>query len=554
VERPRPRPAAVLPAPHPPVFRDILADLALLCLASLFFALSFPSFASERGWFPLAYVALAPLFFVAHRCRWAAAPFYGLFFGTLSYVLFNYWLGRFHPLTLFVVPPIHAAYFLALLPALKLADAAFPVHGYAVQALLWICYERFVKTGGFLAYSYGNLGYSQWQFLPLVRTAALWGVWGVSAIVVFPSALLGSALRDGLRGFAANLRRRALPAAAWAAVFVAAVGYGVAAKVDFEGVRRWKVALVQHNMDPWKGGVRAYAAGLERLLRLSDAALAKNPDLDLVVWSETAFVPAIDWHTRYRPSGESYQLVRELREYLARQTVPFLIGNDDGQLARTGTGDEVRVDYNAAILFDRGRIVDTYRKLHLVPFTEDFPFERALPGVAAWLRAADTHFWQKGDRWTVFEAGGVRFAAPICFEDTFGYLGRGFFNRGAEVLVNITNDAWSFSVPGAMQHMTMAVFRAAEGRRAVVRAANAGITCLIDANGRVLDQLPAFTEDVLVGEVPLSTEGTTLYRLWGDWLPPVCAALAALAAAYAVVRSLLARRGNGRGSRRELRT
>jgi len=544
VNRSRSRPPEVLPAPRRPVIVDVLVDLALLSLSALAFALSFPGFASARGWFPVAYVALAPLFVVAHRARWAATPFYGLFFGMLSYVLFNYWLGRFHPLTLFVVPPIHAAYFLVLLPALKLADSVFPVHGYAVQVPLWICYERFVKTAEFLAYSYGNLGYSQWQFLPLVRTAALWGVWGISAIVVFPSALLGSALRDGLRGFAAGIRRRAVPAAAWAAVLVAAVAYGVATRIDLEGARRWKVALVQQNMDPWKGGVRAYAASLERLIRQSDAALAKEPGLDLVVWSETAFVPAIDWHTRYRLSGESYQLVRTLREYLDRQTVPFLIGNDDGQLARTGAGEEVRVDYNAAILFDRGRIVDTYRKLHLVPFTESFPFERTLPRIRAWLEAADTHFWQQGDRWTVFEAGGVKFSTPICFEDTFGYLGRGFFNRGAEALVNITNDAWSFSEPGAMQHMTMAVFRATEARRAVVRATNAGITCLIDPNGRVLERLPAFTEGVLVGEVPIYTEGTTLYRRWGDWLPPACAVAAALAFAAAALRRRM-RRGEG---------
>ena len=64
-----------------PMVLDILVDLALLSLASLLFALSFPSFASADGWFPLAYVALAPLFVVAHRARWAAAPFYGLFFG-----------------------------------------------------------------------------------------------------------------------------------------------------------------------------------------------------------------------------------------------------------------------------------------------------------------------------------------------------------------------------------------------------------------------------------------------------------------------------------------
>ncbi len=152
-----------------------------------------------------------------------------------------------------------------------------------------------------------------------------------------------------------------------------------------------------------------------------------------------------------------------------------------------------------------------------------------------------------GKFWTVFEAGGVKFSAPICFEDTFGYLGRGFFNRGAQALVNITNDAWSFSVPGAMQHMTMAVFRAAEARRAVVRATNAGITCLIDANGRVLDELPAFTEGVLVGEVPLYTAGTTLYLRWGDWLPTVCALLALLAFAAVVLRGLRHRRVDVKG-------
>ena len=67
-----------------------------------------------------------PLFAVVRRASWAAIPFYGLFFGYASYALFNYWLGKFHPLTLVVVPPIYAAYFLVTLPALKLADTALP--------------------------------------------------------------------------------------------------------------------------------------------------------------------------------------------------------------------------------------------------------------------------------------------------------------------------------------------------------------------------------------------------------------------------------------------
>jgi apolipoprotein N-acyltransferase len=257
-----------------------------------------------------------------------------------------------------------------------------------------------------------------------------------------------------------------------------------------------------------------------------------------VIWSETSFVPAIDWHTRYRTDIERYSLVKELREFLASQPVPFVVGNDDGQLKRVAEGQEARVDYNAAILFDRDRLVDTYRKLHLVPFTESFPFQKSLPGIYQWLAKADTHFWEKGTVATVFQAGGVRFSTPICFEDTFGYLCRDFVRQGADVLVNITNDAWSFSVPCEMQHMTMAVFRAVENRRSVVRSTNGGMTNIIDPNGRILSSLPPFVEDHLTGSVPVHMGTSTLYTLWGDWLPPVLLVIGLAGLAVGLVRRL----------------
>ena len=144
---------------------------------------------------------------VVHRSRWIASPFYGIFFGYAAYALFNYWLGKFHPLTLVVVPPIYAVYFLLTFPALKLADALFPRHGYLLQAALWVCYEYFLKTSGFLAYSYGNMGYSQYPFLPFIQISDITGVWGVSLLVVFPSALLGNAFADGLPALRENWRR-----------------------------------------------------------------------------------------------------------------------------------------------------------------------------------------------------------------------------------------------------------------------------------------------------------------------------------------------------------
>jgi len=497
----------------------VLIDLGLLSLASLLFALAFPSFLSAQGWFPLGFVCLVPLFVVVRRATWPAVPFYGLFFGYASYALFNYWLGKFHPLTLVVVPPIYAAYFLVTLPALKLADTLFPRHAYFLQSALWVCYEYFLKSSGFLAYAYGNLGYSQYAFLPLIQIADTVGVWGISLLVVFPSSLLGRAFAEGLGALREEWRRYILPSAGYAVVFLAVVVYGFISPVQTSSDRQWKVVLVQQNVDPWKGGYTDYRASLDVLERQSLRAVAENQEI--VIWSETSFVPAIDWHTRYRPDTQTYGLVKELREFLAAQQVPYLVGNDDGELKRVEEGRDVRVDYNAAILFDRDRIVDTYRKLHLVPFTESFPFQKSLPGLYNWLVNADTHFWEKGTVYTVFEAGGVHFSTPICFEDTFGSLCRGFVRQGADVLVNITNDAWSFSVPGAMQHMTMAVFRAVENRRSVVRSTNAGMTNIIDPNGRILSSLPPFVEGYLSGTVPVHTATTTIYTRWGDWFPPV---------------------------------
>jgi apolipoprotein N-acyltransferase len=539
----------MIPARKPARAASVLFDLGLLALSALLFALSFPSFLSQWGWFPLGFVCLVPLFVVVHRASWPAIPFYGIFFGYVSYAIFNFWLGKFHPLTLIVVPPIYAGWFLLTLPALKLADTLFPSRGFLVQVPLWICYEAFLKSKGYLAYAYGIMGYTQYQFLPFIQVADLAGVWLVSALVVYPSALIASGLKDGLAALRGGWRRLLVPALGYAAAFAAVIAYGVLSPVQTRDLRQWKVALVQQNIDPWRGGYPAYRDSLDILIRLSDTALAAGPDL--VAWSETSFVPAIDWHTRYRTDQQIFSLVKRLRTYLDRQTVPFLVGNDDGQLRRRGSGEEVRVDYNAAILFDRGRIVDTYRKLHLVPFTEHFPDSWPVRWMRRILVSMDTHFWEKGEVPTVFEAGGVRFSTPICFEDTFGYLCRRFFLRGADVLVNITNDAWSFSVAGAMQHMSMAVFRAVENRRSVVRSTNAGITCAIDPNGRILASLPAFTEGTLLAVVPIVEGPRTLYTAWGDWLPWVCAGVSAAALAAGILRRLTGRGNWSRMKRNE---
>jgi apolipoprotein N-acyltransferase len=196
--------------------------------------------------------------------------------------------------------------------------------------------------------------------------------------------------------------------------------------------------------------------------------------------------------------------------------------------------EEHRVDYNAALLFEKGQITGIYRKLHLVPFTEHFPYEKQLPLIYNWLEKADTHFWEKGEEETVFKTPGFSFSTPICFEDTFGYLSKNFVRRGADVLVNISNDAWSNSLPSQNQHLSMAVFRAVENNRSMVRSTASGQTCAIDPRGKVIAMASPFTEAWLNVSVPIMKK-KSIYTLYGDYFAAAVTGAAAMLLIFGAV-------------------
>jgi apolipoprotein N-acyltransferase len=318
----------------------------------------------------------------------------------------------------------------------------------------------------------------------------------------------------------------------------------LASSADYSSAPQARIALIQHNTDPWKGGLEQYRANYVVLKRLSNEALAAEPKPDMVVWSETAFVPRIYWHETYRDDQASWLLVKELLDYLAAQEAPFVIGNDDARKdpAKNPRAPEGhRVDYNAVMLFQQGKLAGLYRKLHLVPFTEHFPYEKQLPLIHRALVNADTHFWEKGSEATVFSGPGFAFSTPICFEDTFGYLSRRFVQNGAELIVNLSNDAWSKSLPAQNQHLSMAVFRAVENGRSMVRATASGQTCGITPNGKVIALAPPFTAAWLTVTVPI-VKNNTVYTRRGDYLAVGCTVGAAALLLFGGIISIITSR------------
>jgi apolipoprotein N-acyltransferase len=520
-------------------------QLLLVLAASVLFALSFPNLLFENGLPFLAWFAFIPVLVLIDKNSFLANAGIGAVYGVLVYSLFNYWLGAFHPLAGAITYSIYLGYMVIVFSLFKLASVLFPKRAYIVQWLIWLSYE-YLRTRGFVGYSFGLSGYSQWRFIPLIQIAGITGVWGVCALVTFPSFWLASALKDFSRdggikgiGFAVSsfFRKEKISASVWATVLAASLIFGLAVNKDFSSYPKANIALIQHNTDPWEASkaknhtliLEAYRKDLTILKRLSDEALAATPGLQLVVWPETAFVPRIYWHTIFRDSQDFWLPVKELLEYLSTKDTPFLIGNDDARMEPAKNPNEeekYRVDYNAAILFEKGRISGVYRKLHLVPFTEHFPYKKQLPFIYNMLKKADTHFWEKGKETTVFKMPDFTFSTPICFEDTFGYLSRNFVRGGADILINLTNDAWSNSLPAQNQHLSTAIFRAVENNRTMLRATISGQTCVIAPNGRIIRMAKSFTQAWISAEVPI-VKKTTIYTLYGDYLAFVFIFLAA---------------------------
>ncbi|MCK9287273.1 MAG: apolipoprotein N-acyltransferase [Sphaerochaetaceae bacterium] len=505
-------------------------EILLLVLTAVVFSFAFPGFLSNRGIGAIAFVALIPLFAIIRNTGWAATPIYGFLFGFTFYSCFNYWLTTFHPLAILIVPIIKGGEMILLFPVLKAADKLFKRHGYLVQTCIWVAYT-YLGQSWFAGYPYGTVGYAVYEFLPFIQIADLTGIWGINFIMILPQALLGRFVGDVLAKHNQHLKEflksYKITVISYAIVLVAIFIYGFVMIGKWnakEPDKNWRVATVQHSADSWKGGYATYKRNFNTLRTLSLQALLKDPEM--IIWSETAFVPSVYWHTTYRTDEETADLVEEFVNFGKSLPIPLLTGNPEGTVKDETLpplledGSWNRMDYNTVIMFEDGQIKNTYRKQHLVPFTEHFPYEKQMPWLYNLLLANDYNWWEKGYDPVVFEtSSGVTFSTPICFEDVFGYLTAGFVRNGAHVIVNMTNDSWSGAVSAEMQHLGMAVFRSVETRKSTVRGTNSGMTCVIEPTGKIVDPMEPFTKGFYIYDVPVYTsEDHTLYTTHDDWL------------------------------------
>lgn len=533
--------------------RTVRSEVLFLLLSGFIFSLSFPGFLFYYGLPILAFIALIPMFAVIHNTKFSLTPLYGFLFGAFFYLFYNYWLKSFHPLAIVIVPIIKGGELLVLFPILKFVDKFFKKRRYILMAIVYTAYT-YLSQNWFAGYPYGTIGYATYNLLPFIQISSITGVWGINFIMVLPQILLGTYLGEYLNNktysFKSFIKEYKIDVIVYFIVMSAILIFGFVSINKWDNKtpqKEWKVATVQHSADTWKGGFMTYKRNFNNLRMYSLEAITQNPDI--VLWSETAFVPSVEWHKNYPSDEETSALVDEFVNFGKELSVPLVTGNPEGVIkdpskpALLEDGSWNRDDYNSVIFFDNGEIKNTYRKQHLVPFTEYFPYKKQLPWLYKILKDNDYHWWLEGDDPVVFTTkDGVKFSTPICFEDVFGEISAAFVKNGAEVLLNMTNDGWANSDVSEMQHAAIAVFRSVENRKATMRSTNSGITCLIDAKGKIIDPMTPFKAGWKIYKVPVydsSIEGLTFYTTHPNLFGKLSADISYVAIGLMVIYQLI---------------
>lgn len=376
--------------------------------------------------------------------------------------------------------------------------------------------RNYVLTG----FPWSNIAYSQARFLGMIQLADITGIYGLTFLIALTGASLPSLWHSlGPSRRSGSQDHRVLRPVLLALVLVvAARGYGALRISQLEGndatSRTLKVALLQGNI-PQDEKWLAEKSGdiLSTYTRLTENALDQGAEL--VVWPE-ASVPNL--------------LPAEL-EYMPEQAFPsrgpgvqHIIGVPT-YLPRLGDADPF-VMHNSAFLVDPSRrILGRYDKSHLVPFGEYVPLRSLFFFLGPLVQAVGTFL--PGEEIAPLTDSLYRYGILVCYEDIFPEIARELGRKGAEILVNVTNDAWYGPTSALQQHLDMAVFRAIENRVPVARAANTGISAFVSPTGAVLAQTKAWEEAVLLLPIQLRPAASPYIAL-GDAFAWLCVALTLL--------------------------
>ncbi len=492
----------------------------ILCGAITGFA--FPKFnLSFFSWF-----SLIPLFFILSKKKPRQGFLLGWIAGSSYYAVLLYWIpdvpSHYGGLSVPVSLLIYAGFvcFLGLTWAafsfcfVKIYKS-FPILSFFLAPFLWVSLE-YIITHLLTGFPWGLLGYGQYKNLFFIQMATITGVTGLSFILVLFQSFFVLSMK---------LRKKAPFFAALTLVLLIHVSGFVSIKDIPVQENSFSAAVIQGNVSSDIQWGHLSFTEIEALfnqhLRLSRNAALKNNDL--IIWPEFS-VPLC--------FGCSYGIYQEFKNRL------YQFVQETGCALLLGTNEKIETEretqyYNTALCLKPDLSQSEYHKIHLVPFGEYTPYKKVFAFISRVTHAIGDV--TPGEQFVLHELEGNRFGSPICYEIIFPDLVRKFTKNGANFLVTITNDGWYGRSSAPYQHFSIAVLRAVENRRYLLRSATTGISGIIDPYGRILSQSKLMTQTFL-DETVTPLYKNTVYTKYGDVLPYISLTLTVFFLILAVIK------------------
>jgi len=389
----------------------------------------------------------------------------------------------------------------------------------------WVTFEYLYSLTD-LRFPWLTLANSLPYFNLFVQIADVIGAYGISLLILY----INLYLYIYIKSFIEERKSKFIYLIVAIILFITPIIYGAYVVFSYETTEaKIKVGLVQPNFNPWeKWEAGNLTEQLDLYFQMSQLAIDRKAEL--VVWPESA-LPV------YLLSGNYEFEVERIRQFVDYKRVFIMTGMPDANFyfnladapsdaKLTSSGTVAYTSYNSILLFQpETNQVQKYGKIKLVPFGEKVPFVEELPFLGDFIKwQVGISSWNVGKEQSVFRLNdSIKVGGVICIESIYPDFVAGFVKKGANILVVVTNDSWYGYSSGPFQHKEISRLRAIENRRAIVRAANGGISCIIDPLGNIVSETKLFTKDILVGEAEVKSDLTfyTKYPL----LFPIMASL-----------------------------
>ncbi len=488
-------------------------------ISGILLTITFPSANME----PVAFIALVPLLSaISVQKNMSKSFMLGMitgvvFFGTLLFWVAGIrlyqvpqWLLVIGWLFTTTVSALFIGIFAVCVNMLKARmSPLLSIYNILAPAIIWTGLELIRSHFPMDGFPWGILGYSQYQNLILIQIAEFTGVFGVSFLIVL--------VNTAIAGVISRIRCSWYGIGTTTVILSLCLVWGnIRFQENFTSGKPLNISVIQTNIgidQSWE-----WETSCEKILRMLDRLTKKaaesNPDL--IIWTETAILSSPD--TSLWTKSKLLSIINGLNSCL-------LIGAPHMT--------DTNYHNSAFLISNKGRIIDRYDKIHLVPFGEMIPNEELFPILRKVFPQAG--MYTRGERYTVFNQP-ARFCTLICYEGIFGNLTRRFIKRGAEFMVNITNDAWTRTRAAYYQHFSMDVFRSVENRRYFIRAGNTGISAIINPSGRIEHLLDVGREGIINSRISLNNQ-LTFYSQFGDVFACFCLIIAIIGIGFQSMRN-----------------